>query len=306
MLNKIPYCLHHLYTHGKVHTTLFLLTVLTTLSAGAVQAGANPFKTPSSLIQGMPFSITLLLILLTHEMGHYFAARWHKVPATLPYFIPGIPLFIGTFGAMIKIKGPILRKRALFDIGVSGPIVGFIFAVIAICVGLRFSSIVAIDGVVGIQLGEPILFDIISQIVIGNIPDHYDIVLHPIAFAGWVGLFITALNLIPIGQLDGGHIAYAMFGNRQALIAAILILPLLLYLGALNILTTIYPWMESLPGAPGWQGWILWALLPLLIGIRHPSVQDEYIPLDLTRQIIGWVTALIFIVCFVPSPFKNI
>ena len=158
----------------------------------------------------------------------------------------------------------------------------------------------------GIQLGEPILFDMISQIVIGNIPDHYDIVLHPIAFAGWVGLFITALNLIPIGQLDGGHIAYAMFGNRQPLIAAILILPLLLYLGALNILTTIYPWMESLPGAPGWQGWILWALLPLLIGIRHPSVQDEYIPLDLTRQIIGWVTALIFIVCFVPSPFKNI
>jgi membrane-associated protease RseP (regulator of RpoE activity) len=142
--------------------------------------------------------------------------------------------------------------------------------------------------------------------VIGNIPDTYDIVLHPIAFAGWVGLLITALNLIPIGQLDGGHVAYAMFGERQPMIAAILILPILLYLGVLSILTIAFPWMKVLPGAPGWQGWIIWSLLPLLIGLRHPPVLDAYVPLDPTRRLIGWIAVIIFLVSFVPAPFTNL
>tara|TARA_B100000315_G_scaffold224382_1_gene229877 strand:+ start:6522 stop:7439 length:918 start_codon:yes stop_codon:yes gene_type:complete len=294
-----------LYKKGGLHTILFLLTILTTLSAGAFQSGANPFKTPSHLIEGIPFSATLLCILLTHEMGHYVAARWHGVPATLPYFVPGIPLFIGTFGAVIRMKGPILEKRALFDIGVSGPIIGFVFAVISIFVGLRYSHVVVVDGLVGIQLGEPILFDFLTKIVIGDIPDTYDIVLHPIAFAGWVGLLITALNLIPIGQLDGGHIAYAMFGERQPMIAATLILPILFYLGALSILTIVFPWMEVLPGSPGWQGWIIWSLLPLLIGLRHPPVLDTHVPLDSKRRLIGWITIIIFMMSFVPAPFTN-
>jgi membrane-associated protease RseP (regulator of RpoE activity) len=298
--------LRDLWRKGGLHTLLFLLTILTTLSAGAFQSGANPFRNPAQLIEGIPFSLTLLLILLMHEMGHYVTARWHGVPATLPYFIPGIPLFIGTFGAVIRMKGPILGKRALFDIGVSGPIVGFVFAVIAIFVGLRHSDVVALDGIVGVQLGEPLLFDLVRQIVIGDIPDTYDIVLHPIAFAGWVGLLITALNLIPVGQLDGGHVAYAMFGERQPKIAALLILPILFYLGALSVLTIAYPWMEALPGAPGWQGWIIWSLLPLLIGIRHPPVLDGYVPLDRTRQSIGWIAVIIFVVSFVPAPFTNL
>lgn len=298
--------LRDLYRKGGTHTILFLLTILTTLSAGAVQSGANPFRHPADLIEGIPFSATLLCILLMHEMGHYVTARWHRVPATLPYFIPGIPLFIGTFGAVIRMQGPILGKRALFDIGVSGPIVGFVFAVIAIFVGLRHSDVVALEGMAGIQLGEPILFNVVAQMVIGDIPDAYDIVLHPIAFAGWVGLLITALNLIPIGQLDGGHVAYAMFGERQPMIAAILILPVLFYLGALSVLTTFFPWMEALPGAPGWQGWIIWSLLPLLIGLRHPPVIDAYVPLDPTRRLIGWVAVIIFLVSFVPAPFTNL
>ncbi len=298
--------LRDLYGKGGTHTILFLLTILTTLSAGAFQSGANPFRHPADLIAGIPFSSTLLLILLMHEMGHYVTARWHRVPATLPYFIPGIPLFIGTFGAVIRMKGPILGKRALFDIGVSGPIVGFVVAVIAVFVGLRHSDVVALDGVAGIQLGEPILFNVVAQIVIGDIPDTYDIVLHPIAFAGWVGLLITALNLIPIGQLDGGHVAYAMFGERQPMIAAILILPVLFYLGALSVLTTFFPWTEILPGAPGWQGWIIWGLLPLLIGIRHPPVIDAYVPLDPTRRLLGWIAVIIFLVSFVPAPFINL
>ncbi len=298
--------LRDLYRKGGTHTILFLLTILTTLSAGAFQSGANPFKNPSHLIEGIPFSATLLFILLTHEMGHYVTARWHGVPATLPYFIPDIPVFIGTFGAVIRMQGPILGKRALFDIGVSGPIVGFVFAVIAIFVGLRHSDVVAADGLAGIQLGEPILFDVVSRIVLGDIPDAYDIILHPIAFAGWVGLLITALNLIPIGQLDGEHVAYAMFGERQPMIAAILILPVLFYLGALSVLTIFFPWMEVLPGAPGWQGWIVWSLLPLLIGLRHPPVIDAYVPLDPTRRLIGWAAVIIFLVSFVPTPFMNL
>jgi membrane-associated protease RseP (regulator of RpoE activity) len=203
-------------------------------------------------------------------------------------------------------KGPILGKRALFDIGVSGPIVGFVVAVIAVFVGLRHSDVVALDGMAGIQLGEPILFNVVAQMVIGDIPDAYDIVLHPIAFAGWVGLLITALNLIPIGQLDGGHVAYAMFGERQPMIAAILILPVLFYLGALSVLTIFFPWMEILPGAPGWQGWIIWGLLPLLIGLRHPPVIDAYVPLDPTRRLLGWIAVIIFLVSFVPAPFINL
>ena len=306
MMRKFWSSIRYLYAYGKVHTVLFLLTILTTLSAGAFQSGANPFRNPSHLVEGIPFSLTLLFILLMHEMGHYVTARWHRVPATLPYFIPGIPVFIGTFGALIRIKGPILEKRALFDIGVSGPIVGFVFAVIAIGVGLRFSDIVAVDGMGGIQLGEPILFDMVRQMVIGDIPDQYDIVLHPVAFAGWVGLLITALNLIPIGQLDGGHVAYAMFGDRQPLIAAILILPILFYLGILNVLLTVYPWMESLPGAPGWQGWIVWSLLPLIIGIRHPPIWDGFMPLNPARRVIGWIAVIVFLVSFVPAPFKNL
>ncbi len=126
--------LRDLYRKGGTHTILFLLTILTTLSAGAFQSGANPFRNPADLIEGIPFSLTLLCILLTHEMGHYVTARWHGVPATLPYFIPGIPVFIGTFGAVIRMQGPILGKRALFDIGVSGPIVCFVVSVIAIIV----------------------------------------------------------------------------------------------------------------------------------------------------------------------------
>ena len=292
--------------NGGVHTLLFLLTILTTLSAGAFQSGANPFNAPSDLVEGIPFSLTLLFILLMHEMGHYVTARWHGVPATLPYFIPGIPVFIGTFGAVIRMRGPILGKRALFDIGVSGPIVGFVFAVVAVVVGLRYSDIVSSNGLVGIQLGEPLLFDWAQQVVIGELPAHYDIVLHPIAFAGWVGLFITALNLIPISQLDGGHVAYAMFGERQPLIAAVLVLPVLVYLGAVNVLTTMFPWLETLPGAPGWQGWILWSLLPLLIGIRHPPVLDASMPLGPVRRLLGWIAVIIFVVSFVPTPFKNL
>ncbi len=267
-------------------------------------AGYDPTQNPAYLLEGIPFSFSLLLILGTHEMGHYVAARIHGVPATLPLFIPGPPVFIGTFGAVIRMKGPILRKHALFDVGVSGPIVGFIFAIGAVVVGLHYSEVVSKDGIVGINLGTPMLFEFLTLMVIGDIPDDYDIVLHPIAFAGWVGFFITALNLIPIGQLDGGHVAYAMYGRRQPRISAIIVTPILLYLGTLGVLSDRIPWLQEMPGSPGWPGWLVWAFLPLLFGLRHPPVLDHYIPLDRRRTLIGWLAVGIFIVSFVPVPFQ--
>ena len=162
---------------------------------------------PETLWRGIPFAATLLIILVTHEFGHYALSRIHRVPASLPLFIPGPPYFIGTFGAIIRLRGPILNRRALFDIGVSGPLAGFIVAVVALVIGLNMSTVVDRTATHGLQLGEPLLLQFISWLVVGTLPPQADIVLHPIGFAAWFGLFVTSLNLIPIGQLDGGHVA---------------------------------------------------------------------------------------------------
>ena len=142
-------------------------------------------------------------------------SRIHRVPASLPLFIPGPPYFVGTFGAIIRLRGPIMNRRALFDIGVAGPLAGFIVAVVALIIGLNLSTVVDRAATRGLQLGEPLLLQFISWLVVGSIPPQADIVLHPIGFAAWFGLFVTSLNLIPIGQLDGGHVAYALWGSRQ-------------------------------------------------------------------------------------------
>jgi membrane-associated protease RseP (regulator of RpoE activity) len=268
---------------------LFIATVFTTLLAGALQQGANPFRNPASLAAGIPFSFTLLAILLTHEFGHYFASKHHGVPATLPYFIPAppIPFIIGTFGAFIRMKAPILRKKALLDIGAAGPIAGFIVTVPAIVIGLQLSEVVKISGKEGILLGNPLLFSILSHWVIGTPPDGFDVVLHPIAFAGWIGLLVTFLNLIPIGQLDGGHVGYAILGERQRYISMAMV-------GILVIM-----------GFLAWPGWFLWAFLTTVLGTRHPPVIDGDSPLDTKSRLIGVTTLVIFILCFVPVPFQT-
>ncbi|MEK6683545.1 MAG: site-2 protease family protein [Nitrospirota bacterium] len=267
-----------------VNLLLFITTVFTTLLAGALQQGVNVFQHPDGLVQGFSFSFTLMAILLTHEMGHYLTSRYHGVGATLPYFIPA-PSIIGTFGAFIRMTSPIVNKRALLDIGASGPIAGFVIAILAVAIGLHYSTVVETTTTAGMKLGAPLIFSLISEIVIGSIPDHYDVLLHPIAFAGWIGLFVTALNLIPIGQLDGGHVVYAVFGRRHRTISLIMI-PVLILLG-------IY----------GWPGWFLWAVLPLIFGINHPPVMDSDRPLDRNRRIIGWISLAIFILTFTPTPF---
>lgn len=264
---------------------LFSLTVITTLFAGAIQQGANPFREPLSLLKGIPFSFTLLTILLTHEFGHYFTSRYHKVPATLPYFIPA-PSFIGTFGAFIRMTSPILKKKAIFDIGISGPIAGFVVAIVAIVIGLDLSTIIKEGSSEGFKLGSPLVFSWLSQLILGDPGGGYDILLHPVAFAGWIGLFVTSLNLIPMGQLDGGHVVYALFGEKQRFISVAMI-PILLWLGTI-----------------GWSGWFVWAFLPLIFGLRHPPVTDLDTPLDRGRIIVGWLGLIMFIITFIPVPFS--
>ena len=279
----------------RIHVVLFVLTFITTLTAGALQNGVIPWEQPEKIYLGLPFSITLLLILGAHEFSHYYFSRKHHVSATLPYFIPAppfIPPFIGTFGAIIKMKPPIYDKRALIDIGASGPIGGFIIAVAAVAIGLKYSNVMPLDIIhqqpEGIYFGDSLLFVLITKIVLNIDPDKYMISLHPIAFAGWVGLLVTSLNLLPIGQLDGGHIVYAVFGEKHEWIAKIA-LPVLVILGI-----------------KFWPGWIVWAVLMILIGYRHPPVVYPHIALDRKRKVIGWISFAMFVLTFTPVPIELI
>jgi membrane-associated protease RseP (regulator of RpoE activity) len=275
---------------------LFLVTAFTTLWAGAYQTNTQPLRgawrflmeEPGALLNGVPFAATLMGILVTHEMGHYVLSRLHRMPTSWPLFIPGPPHFIGTFGAIIRMRGPILNRKALFDIGVAGPLAGFVVAVIALVIGLSLSKVVSAQGLFGLHLGEPLLLQFVSWLVIGAVPDGYDIVLHPIGFAAWFGLFITSLNLIPIGQLDGGHVAYALWGRRQRTLA-LAIVPILLVLG-------------FMPG--GWPGWIIWAGMAGLVGFAHPPVRDPEAALGRARIWIGRLALVIFVITFAPIPIS--
>jgi membrane-associated protease RseP (regulator of RpoE activity) len=272
----------------RIHVLLFVLTFMTTLFAGAMLNGVVPWEQPEKIYLGLPFSLTLLFILLTHEMAHYLMSRRHNVSATLPYFIPA-PSIIGTFGAVIKMKPPIPDRRSLIDIGASGPIGGFIIAVIASLVGLYLSEVRPAGELRGgIAFGSSILFTILSKIALNIDPEKYDVILHPVAFAGWIGLLVTSLNLLPIGQLDGGHIIYALFGNKHELISKST-LPVLIVLGIFF-----------------WPGWLIWAVLMIILGYKHPPVLYPYIQLDRKRKLVGWISLFIFILTFTPTPVQGI
>ncbi|MET0515430.1 MAG: site-2 protease family protein [Nitrospiraceae bacterium] len=275
--------------------TLFIATIFTTLWAGAYQTHTNIFhgpwkflvSDPSALWKGIPFSATLLTILVTHELGHYALSRVHRTPASLPLFIPGFPQLVGTFGAIIRMRGPIKSRKALFDIGVSGPLAGFAVAVVALVVGLYLSRVVVDVGLPDTyRLGGSLLLDAFVWLFIGTIPVGHVIDLHPIASAAWFGLFITSLNLIPIGQLDGGHVAYALWGDRQRTVAFSL-LPLLFLLGF-----------------AGWPGWFVWIAMAGLLGFGHPPIIDPEAALGSRRIWLGRLTILIFILTFSPIPIS--
>jgi membrane-associated protease RseP (regulator of RpoE activity) len=277
-----------------LHVLLFLLTfVTTTLVVGrshveipeltSLAALRRALAMPKMWTSGIAFSIPLLSILLAHEMGHYIACRKHRLDASLPYFLP-IPLGIGTLGAFIRIRTPLANKRELFDVGAAGPLAGMVVAFPVLVLGIAWSKPVADLPHSGVLLfGEPLLWQALTRLLHPGLPPGADIELHATGFAAWFGLFATALNLLPFGQLDGGHVTYAMFGRRQRRWAW----PLLFVLIALGFV---------------WTGWWLWAVIALAMGVRHPRLPDEDAPLDPRRRRLAWLCIVIFLLCFTPEP----
>lgn len=267
-----------------VNVLLFVLTIGTTLIAGTLQSGADPLKDLRNIRLGIPFSFTLLSILLFHELAHYFTAKFHKTSSTLPYFIPA-PTFLGTLGAVIKMKSPFPHKSALFDVGIAGPLASFALSIVAATFGLLISPVVDTVPEGGIHLGDSIIFSAISRLVKGSIPEGHDVMLNPIAFAGWIGFFVTAMNLLPAGQLDGGHIAYSLFGKWHRLIARIAVLVLLGF-------------------GFFWPGWFIWSVFIIaFVGLRHPPPVDNITPITKKRKLLGILAFFILIITFVPVPF---
>jgi membrane-associated protease RseP (regulator of RpoE activity) len=282
-----------------VHALLLLATIVTTTLAGGLHylaflsdfgARQVSFSVNVFLPHGFWYSGTLLLILGAHEMGHYLACRYHRVDATLPYFLPApIPL-TGTIGAFIKIREAFPDRRILFDIGVAGPLAGFLVLLPTLFLGLSLSNIAPLpDRFEGFSLGEPLLFQLATEAVWGPLPDGHSLNMHPMVFASWFGLFATALNLMPFGQLDGGHIAYAALGRRSTLIS------LLTVAIALGLTFVSSSWMMIT---------ILMLVMLIVFGPRHPSVLDEAVHLDSGRLTLAFLAAVVFILCFTPVPIE--
>jgi hypothetical protein len=282
-----------------LHVALFVLTIVTTTWAGAghylgflLDYQDRPLFVPvgSLIAGGLWYSTTILAILGAHEMGHYFACRYYRVDASPPYFIPVPVPLTGTLGAFIRIRQPIFSKRMLFDIGVAGPFAGFIVAVPALFLGVSLSHVAFVPpGMSGYELGEPLLFKLTSWLVWGSMPNGYDLNLHPMAFAAWFGLLATALNLFPIGQLDGGHVSYAVLGRRSTQVTLVMI--------AITIGLTFVS-----------MSWLVWTILMIVMlvvfGPQHPRTVDDGIPLDRTRLVLALVALAIFVLCFTPAPIQ--
>jgi membrane-associated protease RseP (regulator of RpoE activity) len=302
-----------------INILLFLLTIVCTLFFGFIYSGdvngvarASDLLRPRYLLQGWPFSATLLSILVAHEFGHYFAARFHKVAVSLPYFIPLPPIppdffTLGTLGAFIRLKEPVPDRRKLFDIGVAGPLAGLVLAIPLLIFGLATSA-VEIPPAGGSQLleGNSILYWLAKLIVFGKVLPNTitgeDIFMNQVTFAAWFGLFITSLNLLPVGQLDGGHTVYGIFGRAARYInLATLGVMGVLALAGIPYLQTLWPVLEKI----GFLGWWLWlALIIFLIGPYHPPALDDVTQLDGRRRLIGYLVIILFILTFVPTPFR--
>jgi len=242
---------------------------------------------PEILALSLVYMVALLAILLGHELGHYLACQYYRIDATLPYFIPA-PTLIGTMGAFIRIRSPITKKQQLFDIGIAGPLTSFILSLPAVVFGLSLSKPVPpFPEGESLMFGDPLILKLVGRLVFKGIPEGYDIVPHPIAFAGWVGILVTALNLFPVGQLDGGHIAYALLGEKSRKIAP--------YFIGIFILMGIFFWF----------GWFVWALLIYFLGLKHPHISDEDKSLSPGRRLLGIMILIIFILSFTPDPIKG-
>lgn len=294
-----------------INGVLFLATIWSTLLVGATNVvepqAWTELISPSYLLNGLPFSATLLVILLAHEFGHYFAARYHRVAVTLPYFLP-MPVGFGTFGAFIRLKEPISDRRKLFDIGVAGPLAGLALALPLLIYGLSISTVaVPPPNTPYIIEGNSLLYLGIKYLMFGQILPNpitgADVFISQIAFAAWIGLLVTALNLLPVGQLDGGHTVFALFGRKARVIN-------LATMGVLTLLALAsLPGFQSfIPGLAnvGFTGWFIWLVLLLLIGVEHPPALDDVTRLDTRRRLIGYLVIIVFILTFVPVPIRVI
>jgi len=277
-----------------INLVLFILTVFSTVAAGCVVAGVwpfmsfNPLRTPAQLLEGLPFAVTLLAILGTHEFGHYFTARAYGTSVSLPYFIPAPPpLFLfGTLGAVIRMRSPARDRNSLFDIAVAGPLAGLAVALPALWLGLSWSRVGVIPEGGGMTFGDSLLMRFMTYLVFGDVPAGMDVFVHPVALAGWVGLFVTALNLFPVGQLDGGRIAYALFGPHHRFVSIGTFFGLL----ALGL-------------ASGSLNWIVFAgLVFLLIGFHHAPPLDDLTPLSRERYAVGVFCLVLLILLIPPVP----
>ena len=285
-----------------IAAALLVVTFLSTSFAGLfyiagdigfVEAFIAVARNPGLLILGFPFSVPLISILLAHELGHFIVSRHYGMRCTPPFFIPAPISIVGTLGAFIKIKSSFRNKRALFDIGIAGPLAGFIFAIPALWIGIRYSEIIPkmAPGQGEMSFGEPLLFRLIGSLTLDYSPARQDMLAHPIAMAGWVGLLATSLNLLPIWQLDGGHIVYAIIGRtRQKTLSVVAVVALVL----LSFL--------------GWPtpSYLLFGVLLLIVGARtrffHPPTLNDGDPLGRGRLFLGAIALLILILSFTPVP----
>lgn len=302
---------------NSIHLILFVLTFLTTTLAGVSWSNLD-YTEPANFWYGLPYSLSLLAILSAHEFGHYFAARYHRIDTTLPYFIP-IPHFLlnpfGTMGAVIRIRSPLTRNQALFDVGIAGPLAGLVVTAGVLAYGVatlpsrefiysihpEYVFLGAIPDE-GFTFGNSLLFWALARAPLseGFFPPMNEIYHYPYLCAGWFGLFVTAINLMPVGQLDGGHILYALIGGKGQTLVARMFFGALVLIGLVGLFPFIDPRIQF-----GTSGWLVWALMMLfLIKLRHPEVPDLE-RIDANRRILGWATLLLLIFIFPPIPFME-
>lgn len=270
---------------------LFALTCVSTLLAGAMHAGVVDFTVaPTWLLAGAPFAVTLITILGVHEFGHYFTARHYRAAVSLPYFIPAPPpLFLfGTMGAIIRMRSPVRDRNALLDIAAAGPLAGLVLALPAMILGLAWSTLQPAPAGDYLRVGDSAATMLLTWLMMGTVPPGMIVYTHPIADAGWVGLFVTALNLFPVGQLDGGRIAYALFGRRHRVVG-FAVFAATLVLGVVTMS----------------MNWFVWAaLIFFLVGFAHGAPLDDVTPLSRGRRVVGWACLALFVLLIPPVPLS--
>jgi len=271
-----------------VHGSLLALTVVTTTVAGAIWSGTESILSFAGLAHGLPFSLSLLAILLCHELGHYLMCVRYGIDASWPYFLPAPPILVpwGTFGAFIRVRSGFQNRRALFDMGAAGPWAGFVVSVVVLIVGLRLSRVDPTPPTGGMLFfGDSLLTGWLTRVIVGAEPDR--VFIHPVGIAGWFGLLVTSLNLLPAGQLDGGHVLYAAVGRRTPLVS--------------GVMAAVLVWLAIRL----WPGWLLWAaVIVLMTRLGHPSTADDHLPIGPGR-LVGAVASLILLaITFVPEPIR--